>query len=95
MIPQCRFTHHAFRLVAFVMPSMHHLETIYILLLYGNDFFVTASRLEREFKKQNGRGERIEGGIEGRPTLHGMCLNRVRAMGAAISLGGGNVEGKE
>lgn len=66
------------------MPSMHHLETIYILLLYGNDFFVTASRLEREFKKQNGRGEPIEGGIEGRPTLHGMCLNRVRAMGAAI-----------
>ena len=36
------------------MPSMHHLEAIYILLLYGNDFCVAASRLEREFKKQNG-----------------------------------------
>ena len=54
MIPQYRFTHHAFRLVAFVMPSMHQLEAIYILLLYGNDFFVAASRLEREFKEQNG-----------------------------------------
>ena len=32
-----------------------------------------------------GRGERIEGGIEVRPTLHGMCLNRVRAVGAAIA----------
>ena len=61
MIPQCRFTHHAFRLVAFVMPSIHHLEVIYILLLYGNDFFVAVSRLEREFKKQNGARRKDRG----------------------------------